>query len=304
MLQELFYWLFNMSITASVTGVPVLLIRQFKKIPRRMTVLLWLIPFLRMSVPVGLNSPFSLMSLLSRISSDSLVLYAPWEDVPFSILNSVMAADSYFPIRYKSVVLENVFGVASIIWIAVFLAILLVMAVTYVTTVREIRDSRHFRDNIYLSSKVLSPGVYGIAKPRILLPASYPDRNMDLVILHEKTHIRSLDNLWRMVALIIAGVHWFNPLSWVFLKYFLADLELACDERVLAKLGAERAKEYAASLLEFRQSTPVFASSFGGAKIRTRIENILSFRKMTLLSLAVFSILICVVCYVLLTNAG
>lgn len=122
--------------------------------------------------------------------------------------------------------------------------------------------------------------------------------------LHEKAHIRTFDNMWRIIAFLIVAVHWFNPLCWLFLKKFLADLELSCDERVLAKLGADRAKDYASSLLESRQGTTVFASAFGGAKIRTRIENILSFKKLTWISFTVFVALIGVIFYVLLTNAG
>lgn len=45
MLQELFYWVFNMSITAAITGVIIMLVRLMKKIPRRLTVFLWIIPF-------------------------------------------------------------------------------------------------------------------------------------------------------------------------------------------------------------------------------------------------------------------
>ncbi|MBR6564443.1 MAG: peptidase M56 BlaR1, partial [Clostridia bacterium] len=77
-----------------------------------------------------------------------------------------------------------------------------------------------------------------------------------------------------------------------------------CDERVLTKIGYDRAKDYAASLLESKQGATVFASAFGGAKIRTRIENILSFKKLTWLSLTVFIALIGAISYALLTNAG
>lgn len=304
MLQEVFYWIFNMSITAAVTGVLIMLVRPAKKIPRRLAVFLWVIPFLRMAFPFGLNSRYSLMSLLSKITTKTIVVYQPADDVAFSVTNYVMAADTYFPITYKVSILENIFSVASVIWIIVSLAILLTLAVTYVTTIYEIKDAAHLKDNIYFSEKIISPAVYGIVKPKIILPASYKDRDIDLVILHEKTHIRSFDNLWRVIAFVIVAVHWFNPLCWLFLKGFLADLELSCDERVLTKLGTERAKEYASALLESRQGTTVFASAFGGAKIRTRIENILSFRKLTWFSLAVFAALIGVIFHVLLTNAG
>lgn len=304
MLQEIFYWLLNMSITAAITGLLILPVRRIKKIPRRVTVFLWIIPFLRMALPFGLNSPYSLMSLLSKITTKTIVIYQPTDALGFSMMNSLGAADSYFPITYKVNILESVFRVASVIWVIVFLAVLLMLVITYITTMQEVKDSTHLKDNIYLSEKVISPGVYGIVKPKIILPASYKDTDMEFVILHEEAHIRSLDNLWRTVAVVITAAHWFNPLSWLFLKGFLADLELACDERVLTKLGADRAKAYALTLLESKQSATIFTSGFGGAKIRTRIENILSFKKLTWISVAAFSALIGVIFYVLLTNAG
>ena len=304
MLQEIFYWIFNMSITAALTGVLVMLVRLVKKFPRRISVFLWIIPFLRMIFPFGVNSPYSLMSLLSGITTKTVVVFESADDMAFSMMNSVRAADTYFPITYKADVFENIFGVASVIWIIVSLAILLMLLVTYLTTIYELKDSMHLKGKIYLSEKIISPAVYGIVKPKIILPVSYKDRDVELVILHENTHICSFDNLWRMIAFVIAAMHWFNPLSWVFLKSFLADLELSCDERVVAKLGADRAKDYATSLLESRQGTTVFASAFGGAKIRTRIENILSFKKLTWLSLTGFITLIGIIFFVLLTNAG
>lgn len=293
-----------MSITAAITGMIIMLVRLINMIPRRMTVFLWIIPFLRMMFPFGLNSPYGLMSLISKVTTKTIVVYQPTDDIAFSMMNSVMAADAYFPITYKVNILEDIFRVASVIWIIVSLAILLMLVVTYFTTIYEIKDSTHLRDNIYLSEKIVSPAVYGIVKPKIILPATYKDRDIDLVILHEKTHIHSFDNLWRVIAFIIVAIHWFNPFCWLFLKGFLTDLELSCDERVLENLGNERAKDYASSLLESKQGTSVFASAFGGAKIRTRIENILSFKKLTWLSFAVFVALIGVIFYALLTNAG
>ena len=265
---------------------------------------LWIVPFLRMAFPFGLNSPYGLMALLSKLTTKTIVVYQPTDDIAFSMTNSVMAADTYFPITYKVNILEDIFSVASIVWIIVSLSILLMLAVTYFTTVYEIKDSTHLRDNIFLSEKIVSPAVYGIIKPKIILPASYKERDVELIILHEKTHIRSLDNLWRIIAFVIVAIHWFNPLSWLFLKGFLTDLELSCDERVITKIGYDRAKDYASSLFESKQGATVFASAFGGAKIRTRIENILSFKKLTWLSLTVFIALIGAIFYALLTNAG
>ena len=304
MLQEVFYWVFNMSITAVFTGIPVMLIRRMKKIPRRFEVFLWVIPFIRMAVPVGLNSPYSLMSFLSGFTTRTIVVYQPTNDLAFSFTNSVMAADSYFPITYKANILENIFHIASVIWLVVAVVMLLLLSVAYMTTMHQIKDSAHWRNNLYLSQKVRFPAVYGIIKPKIVLPASYQNRNITFVLLHEKAHIRSGDNLWRMIAVLLTAIHWFNPLCWLFLECFLTDLELSCDERVLARLDDSQAKDYALSLLEIKQGSTVFSSAFGGSKIRTRIENILSFRKLTWFSLTAFTSLIILICYVLLTNAG
>ena len=257
-----------------------------------------------MMIPLGLDSPYSLMTLLSKISTKTIVVFQPTDKISFSMMNSVMAANSYFPITYKANILENIFSVASVIWAVVALAIILMLTAVYCTTLFEIKDSKHLRENVYLSEKISSPAVYGILRPKIVLPTSYKDRDIDLVIQHEKTHIRGLDNLWRVIAFLAVAVHWFNPFSWLFLKAFLADLELSCDERVLVKLAADRSKEYASALLECKQGATVFASAFGGARIRTRIENILSFRKLTWISLMAFIALISVIFYVLLTNAG
>ncbi len=304
MLGELFYWVFNMSITASITGLVVLLIRAIRKIPRKVVCFLWAIPFLRMLVPLGLNSRYSFMSLISRFATKTVTVFAPTENVAFSMVNSVMAANHYFPITYKLDALERVFSVASVVWVAVFLAIVISLSIVYFTTIHGMKDAVPLRENIFLSGKIETPAVYGVFKPRIVLPLSYAEKDLEYVLAHEKTHIRRADNLWRLAAFFLAAIHWFNPFAWLFLKRFLGDLELACDECVVSKLDPEQRKQYALSLLDCIEKPTLFASGFGGSKIRTRVENILSFQKMTWFSLTAFSVLLGMIFYILLTNAA
>ena len=304
MLGEVFYWIFNMSIIAAFTGLIMLLIRAVRKIPRRIAVFLWAVPFLRMFIPVGLNYPFSLMSLISRFTVKTITIYQPSDEIAFSMTNSIMAANSYFPITYKVNLLDNVFDIASAIWIIAAPAIIITLGIVYFATLREMKDAIYLNENIYLSEKIQSPAVYGIFKPRIILPASYESKDNQYILNHEKTHIRRADNLWRLLAFMIVSVHWFNPLAWLFLKLFLADIELACDECAISRYSKEQRKEYAISLVESAESKNLFASAFGGAKIRTRVENILSFKRMTWLSLLGFSALVVSIIIILLTNAG
>lgn len=304
MIGEVCYWLINMSIVASFMGLIVMLLRKIRFIPRRVSVFLWIIPFLRMTVPVGLNSPYSLMSLVSRFTTRTVTVYQPSDDIAFSFSNSIRAAESYSPITYKVNILGTVFSVAGMIWIVVSLALLIALTLIYVSTKNAVADSRHLESNIFFSDKVDSPAVYGIIRPKIIIPGSYKDMELKYIIRHEKTHIKRLDNLWRILGFITASVHWFNPLSWVFLKAFLNDLELSCDEMAVSGYDKEERKEYARTLLSCSGSKSLLVSAFGGAKVRTRIENVLSYKKMTAFSALGFALLVVVIIFTLITNAG
>ena len=306
MLAETVYWIINMSITASLMGLCVLLIRKISRIPRRVSVFLWIIPFFRMCVPISFTSSFSFMNLISDYvyKPKSVEISPPASSIPITFMNSIGAAESYDPIVYKTNVLESVFGIAGIIWLVVTLAILLAFMIMYAGTIKEISDARRFKDNVYVSKKVDSPAVYGIIKPKIILPEDSEEKKRKFVLRHERTHVRRKDNLWRLLGFLAASVHWFNPLSWLFLKTFLADLELACDESAVASLSEEDRKDYAISLLGSVRSKNVFVSAFGGAKVRTRIENLVSYRQMTVFSAIGFGLLVAAIIYVLITNAS
>ncbi len=304
MAGRIFYWVFNMSLTASLMGCLVLLLRMIKAIPRRIFIFLWLVPFVRMCVPIGLGNPYSLMSLLTRFTGKTVEVWKPAEGPGMYFTNMVQAAESYSPVVYKVWIYETLFNVGAFVWIVGALAVLIVLAVLYRSTIKEMRDAVPLKENVYLSEKIEGPAVYGIFRPRIVLPASSAGRDLRYILAHEETHIRRGDNLWRLLGFFAAAVHWFNPLSWVFLKAFLADLELACDEKAVAALNEPERREYAAMLLDCAESRNVFASAFGGAKIRTRIENVLSFKRMTGAAVICLSAFTAAIIVTLITNAG
>lgn len=301
MLGEIFYWVLNMSIASLITGLIIMLIRSFKKLPRRFVLYLWIIPFLRMIIPAAISGKYNLMSVISGITTRTI----PVEGGPIdmSMMNHVMAADTYFPITYRTNLLEDIFDIASIIWAIIGIAVLLTLGYVYLITQRELKDMVKLKDNIWISDKITSPAVYGIFKSKIVIPVGYEKEDLTYVLAHENAHIRHKDNLWRIVAFIITAFHWFNPFAWAFLKAFLSDMELACDERVLRKYGETKKKAYAAALVNSIEHKNVFVSAFGGARIRTRIENILSYKKISVFSTICFCGLFIIIAYALLTNA-
>ena len=304
MLGEIFYWIFNMSIAATICMILVLLIRLFKKIPRRIFICLWLVPFVRMCIPVGMSSKYGIMTVLSKFTTKTVTIVQIGDDSALTMMNHVMGANNYFPITYKVNLLEDLFNIASVVWLIVALAAIIAMTVIYFITLGEIKDAQKLKDNIYISDKIKTPAVYGIIKPRIILPTEYDANRLNFILMHEKAHIKRKDNFIRLLALIVVCVHWFNPFAWLLLKMLCSDIELACDETVLSKCNETQRKEYAYILLSTAEKTNIFAASFGGSKIRIRIENILSYKKISYFSIATFSALIIAICYVLLTNAS
>lgn len=288
---------------ATICGIPILLIRLVKRMPRRICIWLWLIPFIRMCMPVGLSSQYGIMALLSKFTTKTVTVYEIGDDTAFTMMNCVMGANSYFPITYKANLLEKLFDMASVLWIVVVLAAILALAIIYFVTIREIKDARLIKDNIYLSDKITTPSVYGMLKPKIILPCKYRQNDYEYILMHENAHIKRGDNLIRIAALIMVCIHWFNPFAWLFLKLLYTDVELACDETVLSTCNEAQKKEYAHTLLSTVEKTNVFAATFGGANIRKRIENILSYRKLSAISIIAFLALIMAIAYTLLTNA-
>ena len=300
MTGDVFYFLLNMSIIASAAGLIVLLLRSIKRLPRRVAVLLWAIPFIRAVVPAALNSRFSLMTLLSGLSVRYVTVELPVSIGKTTMTNVITAADSYFPITYKTDLLARLFRVASIVWLVGAAAILAALTIVYITTLHELRDAEPLDGGLWRSDKVTGPAVYGVFRPRIVFPAA--GTVDEYALRHERAHVRRLDNLWRMIAFVTAALHWFNPFFWVMLRIFLSDLELACDETALRGLDGEQRKSYALALVESSRSKDVFASAFGGARVRTRIERVLSYKGMTWFSAAAFLLLTGAVAFILITN--
>ncbi len=309
MLSEAFYWLCNISIIGSITGILVLILRRIKLLPRFGVYFLWLIVLIKFWVPFGIANQYSLMNFISRFGTKTIVLYnrSPLTMDDFNLritaTNSLQAARSYHPLVYKTNVLKDIFQYASVVWIIVSIAALLTVCLLYYFTKSELKNVELIRDNIYQSDQIGAPAVYGIIHPRIIIPSSVAKGNIDYIILHEQVHIKRRDNLLRVVAVLTACVHWFNPLAWIFLKYFLIDMELACDAKVVKQLDQSSSKEYALAVLNASAGRAFFVSAFGGAKTKVRVEHILSYKKLAFLSLLVIIIMVGVIAITMLTNA-
>lgn len=114
---------------------------------------------------------------------------------------------------------------------------------------------------------IVSPLTYGIFSPVILFPGNYDQLSEDelnIILTHEYVHIKRFDAAFKLVLTAALCVYWFDPFVW--LMYILAnrDIEFACDEAVLCRLGSGERQLYARTLVRMEElkngSAPTAAS--------------------------------------------
>ena len=134
------------------------------------------------------------------------------------------------------------------------------------------------------SDRIGSPLTFGIVRTTIVVPRTFDwaSDHARHTLAHELTHIRHFDTVFKFLLVTAACIHWFNPFAWAMLVFANRDIELACDEATVHRLGAESRFGYARSLLameESRISAAPLRTGFGGAGIKERIEAIMTTRR-------------------------
>lgn len=306
MLDTAFYFALNMSIMAAAIGLVVLVVRRLKMLPRFAAYAMWGLVFIRLIVPFAFTSKASFFNLTGSLVKRVVVVPTPVQDsVSLTTSNAIGAAKSYFPVTYRTDLLERFFGTAALVWVIIAMAALIASFVLYYLTGCELRKAKHLTGNLHVSDMVSSPMVFGVFKQRIIIPSSLAgdEPGLKYVLLHEEVHIRRRDNLWRFVAVCTACVHWFNPLVWLYLRMFLNDMELACDAEAVKLLSAGERKEYAHTLVNYGTGQRVFMSTaFGRSNVKVRVLNVMSYRRLTALAAIVSILFIAAIAAALLTN--
>lgn len=133
---------------------------------------------------------------------------------------------------------------------------------------------------LVISDDLPEPGVWGVLRPTVVLPAGVAGHlapaELEAVILHELVHVRRWDNLVATVQRVLCCLFWFHPLLWLLERRLLVERERVCDERVVALSGA--ARPYARGLLKVLRFgvglRPAGVSAATASNLKARIERI------------------------------
>ena len=308
MFDNIFLQVLNMSFTASIVILFVIVLRLLlKSVPKIFSYALWSVVLFRLVCPFSFESIFSLLpTKAAPISRDIVYMTAPKIDTGISLINNAVNSSLPAGIPYASMnPLQVWVFVGSAIWI-VGIAVLLIYSVVSLLKLRnKLTNAVHEGDNIYLVEGFETPFVLGVFRPKIYLPITLSAEEKKYIILHEQIHIKRFDHVVKLISFFIVCVHWFNPLVW--LAFFLSnkDMEMSCDEAVIKKLGSDIKKDYSSSLLALTTSKRIVGGiplAFGEGDTKSRITNVLNYKKPTFWVIAVTLIAVITIGVALLTN--
>lgn len=297
-MESVFLQILNMSITGSYVILAVLLIRLLlRRAPRRFNFLLWAVPAFRLICPVSFESFFSLFSLpgfdMTRAQSvtPTRMAYIP-ENIGMmakpEITVGIPAANAFISSSlpaatpmYSANPMQIWTAVGSILWLAGVVVLLLWAIVSVLVLRHRMKKATRQEKGVWACENVRSPFILGIFRPRIYIPYGLSEDALHYVLAHERCHIRRLDHIIRPVSFLVLTLHWFNPLVWLGYILMGRDMEMSCDERVLAMEEDVRA-DYSRTLLTLaasRRFLTLNPLAFGETGVRQRIRNILSWKK-------------------------
>lgn len=303
----LLFNLINMSITGGVVILAVLVLRMLlRRAPKIISYCLWSVVLFRLLCPVSFSLPVSLLETAgSPAVEEGIVHYIP-EDILYSEApaenmqapeNGYGAIDHALPLASEKRSADMV-EIGMMIWGGGVLLILTYAVGMLIILLGKLRgaslvDRKKLRaagvgslipDDIAVYEKrgLPTPFVLGVVRPKVYLPSGIDDAELRYILLHEGIHIRRGDHIVKVVSFFTLCLHWFNPLVWA--AFFLSgrDMEMACDEAVLHRLGNSVKKDYSASLLNLATGRRILGGAplaFGEGDTGSRIRNVLKYRK-------------------------
>lgn len=193
----------------------------------------------------------------------------------------------------------------SAVWLAGIAVFLLYQILCWRRVRKRTGQAVLLEKNIYECDSIGSPFVMGIRRPKIYIPFRVSEEQRGIILLHEQCHIRRKDHLVKLFAVLILAVYWFHPLVWIAFRCMSADMEMSCDEMVLERLGSGGKEDYSRCLLGFavQKHTAPGILAFGESSVKSRVKNILKFRKRGALFGAA-AVLVCAALAVLLLTNG
>ncbi len=291
--------LWQSTVFAAVAGLLALALRQNQA---RVRYWLWLLSSLKFLVPFSLLLQLGSAIAVPRIAAPPQAGFTLVEEIsrPFAPASTAFAAAAphISPFAALARVIPPFLLLA---WLGGFAAFLIVwwLRSRWLSAVTrqgsQVKSGREFEAlhraataagtgtavRLMITESRMEPGMVGIFRPALLLPAGIADRltdsQLDAIIVHELCHARRRDNLTAALHMLVEALFWFHPLVWWIGARLVDERERACDEEVL-HLGSDP-HVYAEGILNvckfYLESPLACAAGVTGSNLKQRIEEIM-----------------------------
>ena len=287
MLVRIFTLVVEASFAATILAVLVFAIERAlrKRLSSAWRFAIYLPVLFRLLLPIVPHSPTSILNLPNWIkgfveterSSPVASPSAQFAPVVVSEIATqvISARPALTPISEKRISRISPIQFFAMLWFSVSVILLLRLAVGAFRLNRRLRGERaaspeladllenlrvesdtRWRPLVIETSLVQSPCLFGLFRPKLLLPVGFADSlstsELSHVILHELAHLKRGDLVINCLMAVAQSVHWFNPVVWLLFRRMRLLCELACDRLVLEMRRADltEAKAYGETLLK------------------------------------------------------
>lgn len=293
------------SFSVSFLILAIIAARYFlRKASCSITCFLWVFVGIRLLCPIQIESAFSLIPSQPAMKQDSITWRRNQTVMsPIEAMGSL--PNSLQDIEQETIQKQNIphsFDKKLIMVFIWMLGILLMLGYSVISCVRLKRKVRfaipieRLEGKIYECEAIETPFLFGFIHPKIYIPEKMDKQSLIYVIAHEKAHILRRDHLIKAVGYLLLVFYWFHPLVWISYSLLCKDIEQACDEKVIRMMGFDCKKAYSEALLKCaikRNSIGTYPVAFGEGEVKSRVKNILNYKKPAMRAL-VAAVLVCI----------
>lgn len=337
-MKEVLFTLLSLTLSGSLLCMLLLLLRPVtrNRVPRAVSYYLWLAVLLRFLIPFGYSvalpqppqpaqEPVRQETILperqDQGDTQTAPITPPSEPVTVDGPETTQPSAPAFPLP----------GVLVFLWLAVGAGFFLWHIAAYARFSHRVRASlappkaealalfeglgHSRRVRLAQSAQVNAPMLLGLLHPVIVLPQGgppLPPQALAAALRHELTHARRWDICYKWLVVLVASLHWFNPLVHWMGRRIALDCELSCDEAVVRALAPEQRMAYGDMLLLLAarpgRPSPWMAAPLcqEGKRLKTRLLGIKGYHRPGKAAVCLTSILglavICCACTVVDMN--
>ncbi len=209
--------------------------------------------------------------------------------------------------------IENRVNILGGLWILGILIMLLKNAIGYIRLLHkvhkksviiscpEIQEYTKRNVTVRTCERLSSPFMFGILKPTLVLPnVSLTQEQLDNILMHEMTHFKRNDLLYKWFATLVKAIHWFNPFSYYIAKQINTECEISCDLSVVKNMDSTQEMTYVNTIISLlavnkAKSIPLTTGMTGNKKMLKRRFTMIRNKKTTSKLMSLLSALVAVV---------